>query len=407
MCNKTVSIVIPVYNGENYLSEAIESAINQTYPFVEVIVVDDGSIDNTAKICRFYKDKIRYLKKDNGGVASAVNYGIKHMRGEYFSWLSHDDIYHLDKIEKQIIAIQESDNPFAIVHGNYNVVNESYHSTTIIRNDLTYKKINMENSVMPILVAGFHGCVPLVHKSHFDRVGLFDESLRLTQDFDFFFRALRGQKSIFLSEPLVDVRIHEQAGRKVNTEFEVACARQYLDFAKMLSKSEVKQIFREESIFYFRTAAMMCSRNMFEAAWSLLKEYKCENATPYGFKEKLEEQLGLTIDNIYIFGMGFRGKTLLIELLGRNIEVKGFIDNNKLLQGTTFSEISCISIDEVNDKNEITVFVAPDDSASIINQLKAIGIFKIVKLQQMESLLLEYPPTNIEVVNHEMEKQRT
>ncbi len=79
MKEKKISIIIPVYNGSNYLRHAIDSALRQDYPNFEVIVVNDGSNDNdeTEKITLSYGDKIRYFKKENGGVATALNYGIE------------------------------------------------------------------------------------------------------------------------------------------------------------------------------------------------------------------------------------------------------------------------------------------------------------------------------------------
>ena len=98
MKNIKVSIIIPVYNGEKYIAQSIESALNQTYKNIEVIVVNDGSSDNTEKIVLEYGDKIKYIRKENGGVASALNVGIKNMTGDFFSWLSHDDLYYPNKI---------------------------------------------------------------------------------------------------------------------------------------------------------------------------------------------------------------------------------------------------------------------------------------------------------------------
>src|SRR5665647_567426 len=92
-----VSIVIPVYNGSKYLGEAIDSALAQTYKNLEIIVSNDGSSDNgaTERVAKSYGDKIIYLgKKDNGGASTALNAAIKVMTGEYFSWLSHDDMYY-------------------------------------------------------------------------------------------------------------------------------------------------------------------------------------------------------------------------------------------------------------------------------------------------------------------------
>ena len=116
-----VSIIIPVYNGTNYMRDAIDSALNQTYENCEVIVVNDGSNDEgaTDAAARSYGDRIRYFKKENGGVATAVNYGIQQMTGEYAAWLSHDDIFTPDKIEKQIHAALASGLENPVVHSNF------------------------------------------------------------------------------------------------------------------------------------------------------------------------------------------------------------------------------------------------------------------------------------------------
>lgn len=99
-----VSIIIPVYNGSDYLAVCIESALAQTYERIEIIVVNDGSTDDgkTAAIARRYGERIRYIEKENGGVSSALNRGIDAMHGEYFSWLSHDDAYAPTKIEASL-----------------------------------------------------------------------------------------------------------------------------------------------------------------------------------------------------------------------------------------------------------------------------------------------------------------
>ena len=99
-----VSIIIPLYNGSNYVEEAIKSALAQTYDNIEIVVVNDGSTDNGAgkAICEKYLDKILYFEKENGGCASALNYGIKKANGDFISWLSHDDLYFPEKVEKQI-----------------------------------------------------------------------------------------------------------------------------------------------------------------------------------------------------------------------------------------------------------------------------------------------------------------
>ena len=106
---KKVTIIIPVYNGSNYVREAIDSALAQTYKNIEILVVNDGSTDEgaTRDICLSYGDKITYYEKENGGVSTALNLGIEKMTGDYFSWLSHDDLYYPDKIEKQMKELEK------------------------------------------------------------------------------------------------------------------------------------------------------------------------------------------------------------------------------------------------------------------------------------------------------------
>lgn len=104
-----ISIVIPVYNGSNFIQKAIDSALAQTYKNFEIIVVNDGSNDNgkTKSICLSYGDKITYYEKENGGVSSGLNFGIKQMKGEYFSWLSHDDEYYENKLQNEIKILND------------------------------------------------------------------------------------------------------------------------------------------------------------------------------------------------------------------------------------------------------------------------------------------------------------
>ncbi len=100
-----VSILIPVYNGANYLNLAIDSALAQTYGNFEIIVVNDGSDDDdaTARVVRGYGDRVRYFEKRNGGVASALNLAIAQAKGQFISWLSHDDLYIPDKLNVRLI----------------------------------------------------------------------------------------------------------------------------------------------------------------------------------------------------------------------------------------------------------------------------------------------------------------
>ena len=201
-----VSIVIPVYNGENYLKEAIDSALAQTYAPIEVLVINDGSTDKTEEIALSYGDKVRYFLKENGGVSTALNLGIANMRGAYFSWLSHDDLYTPEKIELEIAAL--SDAPTRTVYSDYAVIDKAGATIATMNIAKKYPDADFTIGLFPILRQVLNGCSLLIHKSHFDRVGMFDERLRVTQDYDLWFKMLRGTELVYVNEPLVMQREH-------------------------------------------------------------------------------------------------------------------------------------------------------------------------------------------------------
>ena len=124
--NPKVSIIIPVYKGKDFMREAIDSALAQTYKNIEIIVVNDGSDDNgvTKKIAESYGNKIRYFEKENGGVSTALNLAIDNMTGDYFSWLSHDDRYYPNKIESQIKYLKQFDEK-TILYSDYDLMDEN------------------------------------------------------------------------------------------------------------------------------------------------------------------------------------------------------------------------------------------------------------------------------------------
>ena len=183
--NPLVSIVIPVYNGENYVSEAINSALKQTYKNIEIIVVDDGSKDNTKKICESYGNKIRYFRKENGGTSTALNLGIKNMRGEYFSWLSHDDMYYPDKIKREIEELAKLDNKNTIMMTDLDGIDENYEKIyeTHYINHLNAYPLRKKSMIHPIIYNQTHGCTLLIPKKCFEEVGMFDETSFVAQDF--------------------------------------------------------------------------------------------------------------------------------------------------------------------------------------------------------------------------------
>ena len=216
MSNKTplVSIIIPVYNGSNFVREAIDSALNQTYKNVEIIVVNDGSKDDgaTEQIALSYGDKIRYIYKENGGVSSALNLGIKIMRGEYFSWLSHDDLYKPEKVEKEIEALNRYETTNALVYCGVEQIDKNSKCISQSRGNKRLKVgVNSWHEALnTMLIQGsYNGCALLIPKKAFDEVGGFDEELRYCQDAKMWDNIFLNKFSlIYIEDALCCNRVH-------------------------------------------------------------------------------------------------------------------------------------------------------------------------------------------------------
>lgn len=193
-----ISVIIPVYNGEKYLSEAIDSAIGQTIRPDEIIVVDDGSTDRTAEICREYGDKIRYARQENKGAASARNTGVQMAEGEYLSFLDADDLWTENRLRQGLEAIAE--DPLIVMA--FGLVEEFYSPETDERFRDRYKC-----SQVPL--KGIHPGTLLIRKDDFMRVGLFDESFRTGEFIDWFNRATdAGLKHAMTNQTQMRRRIH-------------------------------------------------------------------------------------------------------------------------------------------------------------------------------------------------------
>ena len=245
MYKPKVSIIIPVYNGSNFLKEAIESALQQTYENVEIIVVNDGSTDNdeSEKIALSYGNKIMYLSKENGGVSSALNYAISYASGEWISWLSHDDLYFSDKIEKQISFV----NSLIKESPDINIDKIVLHSATISIdiNGKTIKKPSYQNveiveNSRKIIIDNIYnyrlsGCSFLIPRKAFDDVGGFREDIRTVSDVEYWYRLLFNDYKFYClkNDVLVKNRSHgRQVGKTKLELFNKELNNLYVDICK-------------------------------------------------------------------------------------------------------------------------------------------------------------------------------
>ncbi len=253
--NPKVSIIIPVYNGSNYLKEAIDSALAQTYKNIEIIVVNDGSSDSgeTEKIAKSYGKKIRYFYKENGGTSTALNLGIKNMKGTYVSWLSHDDQYYPKKIERQIEELSKLDDKNTIMMTDLDGIDEKYrkiYETDYIKHIEKYP-LRAKSYLHPIIYNQTHGCTLLIPKVCFDDVGLFDEEQKVAQDFELFYRVFKKYPHKLIPEVLVTAReSSNRQGQRKKELCNIEYSNLYIKMIKELSDKEIKLLTPTKLDFY-------------------------------------------------------------------------------------------------------------------------------------------------------------
>lgn len=242
--NPKVSVIIPVYNGTNYMQAAIDSALAQTYDNIEVIVVNDGSSDGgrTDLTARQYGDRIRYICKENGGVASALNAGIVEAQGDYISWLSHDDVYLPQKIEKQVNALRKAGRP-AVVVSNVRSIDDK---GRILRDQILPERISLSVKCFLALEAevGINGCSLLCPIEGLKKSGGFRTDLKTTQDYDMWFKLADEYEFIYVRDVLVLSRQHDAQDSRQKGDI---CLREsdelHARFVRNLSPDEIDHFF--------------------------------------------------------------------------------------------------------------------------------------------------------------------
>lgn len=203
-----VSIVIPFYNCP-FIARSVTSALNQSYNNIEIIVVDDGSTKHV-ELLRPYQNKIVYIKKRNGGTATALNRGISHASGNYMVWLSSDDLLYSDKVKVQLDFMKRNDFMFSFT--NYLYINE--------KNQILSPSVGSENLNKSILLEGLkrgcpiNGSTTMIKRELFSSVGFFDESLIYAHDYDYWIRTFLTNDMGYLNQPLTLYRLHRGMGSK-------------------------------------------------------------------------------------------------------------------------------------------------------------------------------------------------
>jgi glycosyltransferase involved in cell wall biosynthesis len=194
-----VSVVIPVFNGERFLREAVQSVLDQDYSDLEIIIVDDGSTDGTATVLRTLPETVRYLHQTNQGPAAARNRGIEHAQGSLIAFADADDLWPTDKLALQLPYLIQ-DTKTGIVLGRIQQVrlSETHNGQT-----------RAEEFAEPAFSVNLGSAI--IRKSVFEQVGLFDETMRYSEDVDWFMRAREAGAAIVTIDAVTLLyRQHEQ-----------------------------------------------------------------------------------------------------------------------------------------------------------------------------------------------------
>jgi glycosyltransferase involved in cell wall biosynthesis len=210
MSSPTVSIILPVYNGERYLGLAVESVLAQTLRDFELIVIDDGSRDSTPEIARSYGARLRYVRQENTGVAGAVNHGLRLAAGRYISWLSHDDLFLPEKLERQVAALGRVGAP-AVCYTDVEMID----SAGEVVAERRLPEYGRGEALRHVLTAGEIGLASYsicYDRRCLEEVGFYSERWPHTQDAEMLARLARRFHLVRVPELLTRVREHEGRG---------------------------------------------------------------------------------------------------------------------------------------------------------------------------------------------------
>jgi len=268
MDNPLISIIIPVYNAEAYIEETIQSAINQTWQNKELIIIDDGSTDNSLKIAKkFQSDNVKIFSQPNKGASAARNLGLNYSKGDFIQFLDADDILSLNKIENQVLALIH--NPYSIgvcstVHffdgEEYNTLFPDKYEDSFLTN---------YNDPIEFIIKLWGGCdgkgsmiqpnAWLTPKRIIDKAGCWNENLTVDDDGDFFCRVILNANEIIYTNKIFNYYRKHKKGNNLSSQltknaitsiFTAICLKES-HLSKIKTDKTFQQIFNS---MYFRFA---------------------------------------------------------------------------------------------------------------------------------------------------------
>ena len=218
-----ISIIICTYNGEKYLEQTINSALNQTYDNFEIIIVDDNSIDNSQKIIENFSNKFLNIKysynNKNFGLAFSRNKAIEISNGEWITFLDQDDKFNSDKLSKMLLLTKKFKENKFFFHDTFYIDDKNNIIRSHMENyNLPYPIINKNISTTLLLKYGSYIDSESVffNRCLFEKIGKFNLKYTYLCDYEFFLRISMKYDLIYTKEKLANWRIHENQQQKIN-----------------------------------------------------------------------------------------------------------------------------------------------------------------------------------------------
>jgi len=202
-----VSVIIPSYNHERFVEQSILSVFQQTYPNIEVLVIDDGSSDRSVEIIEKLKAvyNFQFIKRENRGTSKTLNEAFNLVNGEYVCFLASDDYYSADKIQMQV-EYYEKNQGFGFIHSGCIVVDQAGNE---LHRSMTKGRTEFSGDVFDLLLEGcfVSAATVMIKRSVVDDIGMFDENIK-TEDWDYWLRIARKYKVGFQEQLFVYYRQH-------------------------------------------------------------------------------------------------------------------------------------------------------------------------------------------------------
>ena len=209
-----ISVIIPTYNREDFISETIQSVLDQTYKDFEIIVVDDGSKDNTKSFLEKFGSKIKLIEQKNQERAASRNNGVKASCGEYLAFVDSDDVWISNKLEKQL-EILENNKETILTYGKSFRINQASKPLKVAQRQLAgysgnvFEKLLFRNFIV--------SATPMVRREYFERTSGFETKYVPYEDWELWVRLSLLGKFFFVNKPLAYYRIHPEQSLKTTT----------------------------------------------------------------------------------------------------------------------------------------------------------------------------------------------